>query len=62
LVKAGANVLLTNRNGNTALDDAKRVQATPVVEILEGVVAEVRRAVCFCLFYSPTRSACFCLC
>ncbi|GAX76940.1 hypothetical protein CEUSTIGMA_g4387.t1 [Chlamydomonas eustigma] len=43
LVKAGANVLLQNRNGNTALDDAKRVQAAPVVEFLEPIVAEALR-------------------
>ena len=41
LIKAGANVLLKNRWGNMAIDDAKRVKATPVVELLEPLVTQV---------------------
>ena len=41
LIKAGANVLLKNRWGNMAVDDAKRVKATPVVELLEPLVTQV---------------------
>ena len=41
LLKAGANVLATNRWGNMAIDDAIRVQATPVVELLKPLVEQV---------------------
>ena len=41
LIKAGANVLLKNRWGNMAVDDAKRVEATPVVELLDPLVIQV---------------------
>ena len=46
LIKAGANVLLKNRWGNMAVDDAKRVKATPVVELLEPLVTEASVDMC----------------
>ena len=41
LLRAGADVLYTNRWGDLAIDDARRVQATPVVELLEPLVEQV---------------------
>ena len=41
LLKAGADVLYTNRWGDLAIDDARRVKATPVVELLEPLVEQV---------------------
>ncbi|GAX84454.1 hypothetical protein CEUSTIGMA_g11874.t1 [Chlamydomonas eustigma] len=40
LIEAGANVLLTDRWGHTALDDAKAARAQPVVELLQPLMKE----------------------
>ena len=48
LLKAGADVLYTNRWGDLAIDDARRVKATPVVELLEPLVEQVCEHVWMC--------------
>lgn len=41
LLASGADVLLKDRWGNSAVDDARRVEAMPVVKLLEPMIAEV---------------------